>query len=45
MNNIKSLEKKNEYKVKEVFKENGRDIKEFLKEAFKEYCISNLQNK
>ena len=37
--NIKTI---GEYKVKEIFKDDGKDIK---KEAFKAYCVSILQNK
>lgn len=34
-----------EYKIKEVFDNEGKDIKKILQEAFKAYCISILQNK
>lgn len=34
-----------EYKIKEVFDSEGKDIKKILQEAFKAYCISILQNK
>lgn len=32
-----------EYVIKEVFNNNGDDIKEMLKKAFKEYCELILQ--
>ena len=38
-------ENKAEYKVKEVFKDDGMNIKKLLRDVFKSYCISNLQKK
>jgi hypothetical protein len=40
--NVKTI---GEYKVKEIFKDDGKDIKKILQDAFKAYCVSILQNK
>jgi len=39
------VSKVGEYTVKEIFCNEGKDIKKVLQEAFKAYCISILQNK
>ncbi len=39
------VKKIGEYKVKEIFKKDGKDIKIILQDAFKAYCITVLQNK
>lgn len=34
---------KNEYRIREVFDEKGKDIQKILRDAFKEYCETILQ--